>query len=151
MEEVILEKIEKNEADEKWNKHNEAEAKENGEVQPSKRQKAYIEALARSVGLKVDVSKMGNREEASRLIENLKLMNRRTNGNGFDSALRDKRVAFGMATKLVFKKYMDRHKEVRKSKKFWQEVEELYREYQSHQESVVHSPFTDALELYQRR
>lgn len=136
MQEAVLEKVEKEKADEQWNKFHEAEASENGSS-ASERQKAYIVTLARTVGLRMDISKVQSRDEASRLIENLKLLSRRMNGNGFSTDLRDKRVAFGMATKLVFRKYMDRHKEVRRSKKFWQEVQQFYRDYQQNQEIAI--------------
>lgn len=138
MEEVVLEGIEKEAIDEQWNRYHDAKRESAQAISP--RQRAYIVALAREVGLSVDASQVKSREEASRLIERLKVLNGTANGKSFDPELRDRRVAFGMATKLVFKKYMDRHKEVRKSKKFWQEVAELYREYQKQQESAVRSP-----------
>ena len=55
--------------------------------------------------------------------------------NGFNNGneIEDKKVAFGMATKLVFKKYLDRHKDYRKLKVLWKEVEEFYRRYQERQ------------------
>lgn len=136
MQEAVLERIEKDRMDEQWQKQQEADAEENGSS-ASEKQKAYIVTLARTVGLRMDISKVQSREEASRLIENLKLMSKRQNGNGFSTDLRDKRVAFGMATKLLFKKYIDRHKEVRRSKKFWQEVAEFYRDYNEHQERAI--------------
>lgn len=138
MQEVVLERIEKDAVEKQWEEYHDAKRESGQAISP--RQRAYIVALAREAGLSVDASQVKSREEASHLIERLKAMNGSTNGKSFDPELRDKRVAFGMATKLVFKKYMDRHKEVRRSKKFWHEVEEFYREYQKQQESVVRSP-----------
>ena len=138
MEEVVLERIEKDASDEQWNEYQ--SAKRDGGQGISPRQRTYIVALAREAGLSVDASQVRTREEASHLIERLKALNGTANGKSFDPELRDKRVAFGMATKLVFKKYMDRHKEVRRSKKFWHEVVEFYTEYQKQQESAVRSP-----------
>ena len=76
--------------------------------EPSARQKAYIQALARAAGLKMDVSTIGDKAKATRIIDSLKLLNKRMNGDAFD--VRDRRVAFGLSTKLVFASYAGRER-----------------------------------------
>lgn len=105
--------------------------------EPSARQKAYIQALARAAGLKIDMSTIQDRQKATRIIDSLKLLNARANGNVSD--VRDKRVAFGMATKLVFASYAGRERDLSKwsPKKFWDEVQSFYADYLQHQELAV--------------
>lgn len=127
------EAIEKQRADEQWNQYN--ATKENIK-KPSPKQIAYIISLAKTVGLRINIEKIDNTVKASSLIEKLKTLSRQIN-NGFDNGARDKKVAFGMATKLVFKKYLDMHKDYRKAKSFWKEVDELYKQYQAKQEIAI--------------
>lgn len=136
------EAVEKQRADEQWNKyHRTMENKEGKNIRkPSKKQIAYIVSLARSVGLRIDIAKIDSNVKASSLIERLKLLSRQMNGNSAMYELRDKKVTFGMATKLVFKKYLDRHRDYRKSKSFWKEVEEFYRQYQEKQAIAIRLP-----------
>jgi len=105
--------------------------------EPSARQKAYIQALARTAGLKMDVSTIGDKAKAARIIDSLKLLSGRMNGNSSD--VRDKRVAFGMATKLVFASYAGRERDISKwnPKKFWDEVRSFYADYLQQQELAV--------------
>lgn len=128
-----METVQIRRADEQWLPREDSE--EDGVKAPSRKQLAYIEALSREAGVKVNLERIESSEQASRLIEALKQMSGRASGNGVD--LRDKRVAFGMATKLVFKKYTDGHRDYRKAKGFWNEVEQLYRAYQEKQEQAV--------------
>lgn len=131
MEQIVLEKTRKSKFG-------------NGNIEPSDRQKSYIVDLARDVGMKIDITKIDNRQKASKLIDNLEGLKRKGNvkQNGV-SEVRDKRIAYGMATKLVFKKYTDRHKEIRKSKKFWQEVNDFYNEYLKQQGEAIYNNFTN--------
>ena len=46
---------------------------DNGVIEPSERQKAYLLGLARNVGLKMDITRVRDRQEASVLIERLKV------------------------------------------------------------------------------
>lgn len=105
--------------------------------EPSARQKAYIQALAKAAGLTVDVSTIGDRQKATRIIDSLKLLNRQTHGDGFD--VRDRRIAFGMATKLVFVTHASREKDISKwsRSKFWDEVHNFYADYMRQQELAV--------------
>lgn len=131
--------VEKQRADAQWNRyHKGVEGKETPTTKkPSEKQIAYIVSLARSVGLRIDIAKIDSNLKASSLIERLKMLSRQMNGYSAMNELRDKKVAFGMATKLVFKKYLDRHRDYRKSKSFWKEVEEFYRQYQEKQDIPI--------------
>lgn len=129
--------VEKERTDEQWNKYRTA-SKESTDKKPSQKQIAYIISLAKSVGIRINIEKIDSNTKASSLIQKLKLVSQQINGsNGYE--LRDKRVAFGMATKLVFRKYMDMHKDYKKSKSFWKEVEELYQQYQERQKTAIAS------------
>ena len=115
---------------------------------PSERKKSYIVGLSRRVGLKINIERVQDREAASRLIEQLRTLHGRVNGNGHQqsSELRDRKVAFGMTTKLVYRKWVDLHHNPGKSERFWKEVVELFTEYEKHQETAL-SGFVSASEL----
>ena len=100
----------------------------------SAKQLNYIEVLAKEAGVKVNLDKIETSDQASKVITRLKQLSGKPEG-GVD--LREKRIAFGMATKLVFKKYADSHRDYRKAKGFWREVREFYLAYQREQESAV--------------
>jgi len=143
MNEAVTERIEKEKIDSQWNDYHEAE---NGKekLEPTGQQKSYLNFLAKAAGIKIDVSKIKDRNQASRLIDNLKKLRGSRNGNGLNE-LRDRRVAFGMATKLVYRKFVDLH-HTPGGKRFWKEVRVLFNEYEKQQEAAV-SGFTDASEL----
>ena len=105
--------------------------------EPSRLQRGYILTLAKSVGLKVDVSKIESKERASRAIDSLKLLNRRMNGTAFHDQERNRRAAFGLATKLFFKRYSDQQRDPLKWKQFWKDVQKFYRRYVREQELAV--------------
>jgi len=134
MEEVVLEKVEKEKVDRLEARYHEAG---NSMKAPSEKQKAYMITLARTVGLRFNVSKIRDKAKASQLIERLKALNRQMNGKSLEAELRDKRVAFGMATKLVFRRYQEQQKEPMKWKRFWADVEAFYRTYTEEQEKAV--------------
>lgn len=56
---------------------------------------------------------------------------------GFEQELRDKRVAFGVATKLLFRRYADKGKNPIRAKQFWSDVRAFYTAYQQEQELAV--------------
>lgn len=106
----------------------------------SAKQLSYIEALAREAGVKVNLEPIETSAQASKVITRLKQLSGQKPGVD----LRDSRVAFGMATKLVFKKYADSHRDYRKAKSFWREVREFYLAYQREQESAVRGEIASA-------
>lgn len=136
--EAVVETAQKNQTDEQWNKYNETE-NSNKDVPPSERQKGYITALAKNVGLKIDITKVKDKKEASVIIERFKQLNRQMNGNAYgnNNDLRDKKVAFGLATKLVFRQYSEKQKDPIRFKKFWTDVQKFYKAYQEHQEEAI--------------
>jgi len=148
MQEAVTERIEKEEADKQWQDYEESNAKTGKLEKPSEKQKSYIISLGRRVGLKINIERVQDREAASRLIEQLRTLRGRVNGNGYQQSnvLRDRQIAFGMATKLVYRKWIDLHHNPRKSKRFWDEVTELFGEYEKHQETAL-SGFVSASEL----
>ncbi|MBI4454763.1 MAG: hypothetical protein HY644_02570 [Acidobacteria bacterium] len=99
---------------------------------PTEAQRIYIASLARDAGLKVDVSGIPDRKAASLFIERLRLLNRRMGNSSDDN--RDRKVAFGLATKLIFRRYLDQQKDPRKWKRFWKDVYAFYGEYCRHQQ-----------------
>lgn len=85
----------------------------------------------------MDMSTIQDKQKAARIIDSLKLLNARSNGNVSD--VRDKRIAFGMATKLVFASYAGRERDILKwsPKKFWDEVRSFYADYLQQQDLAV--------------
>ena len=136
MQEEVVERVRKERDEEQWDEFHKAQA--NGEV--SQKQKRYIFVLAKSVGLKIDVSKITDRQQAHLLIERLKLLDKQmNNGEGkktFDAELRDRKVAFGLATKLLFRRYAENEKAMM-AKQFWSDVHRFYRAYEEQQKVAV--------------
>ncbi|MDA2927108.1 transposase [Acidobacteria bacterium AH-259-G07] len=54
-----------------------------------------------------------------------------------DQELRDKRIAFGMATKLMFRRYREQQRDPLKWKRFWKDVNILFKAYLEEQERAV--------------
>ena len=134
---------EKAEVDAFWDRYYKLNSFKRMEVRtmekPSQRQLEYIAVLAEETGSQVDMATIPTGHDPSRLIEELKAKrngaNDVRNGNGAD--LRDRGIAFGIATKLVFKRYSDQQKDPKKGKRFWKDVEAFYRAYQQQQEKAV--------------
>ena len=100
----------------------------------SDKQKQCIQKLAQLTATKVDDIDSLSSIDASRLIDKLIA---KKNGNSVDWDLRDKKIAYGMATKLVFERFLQTQRDYRKSKRFWDEVDSLYKAYQLHQDQAV--------------
>ena len=105
--------------------------------EPTRLQRGYILTLAKSVGLRVDVTKIESKEQASRAIDRLKLLNSRMNGSSFHDDSRDSRAAFGMVTKLMFRRYSAQQRDPLKWKQFWKDVTKFYRRYLEEQEHAI--------------
>jgi hypothetical protein len=102
------------------------------EIEPSEKQKEFILALGKEVGLEIDVSKLKDRKHASLLIDRLKQLSRQMNRYNDE-----RRSAFGFATKLVFANYSDHGKDPIKYKRFWKDVRLFFEEYTKHQEILM--------------
>ena len=148
MNEVVTEQVQKEQTDKQWDRYYSQKGDGNAQAQkPSEKQKTYIVQLGKRVGLKIDLTRVDSRGAASRMIDHLRQLHGRMKGNGqqHSNELRDKRVAFGMATKLVYRKWVDLHHPPGKSKRFWKEVTELFEEYEKQQEAAL-CGFTSASE-----
>ena len=138
MNETKLEHVEASQTDKPLNGNRGANAVESGSRnEPTERQIGYIQSLAQRTGLQLDVSKIRDRDQASRMIAHLKLLNARMNGNRFRDDGRNRKVAFGMATKLIFRRYSEQQKDPTKWKRFWRDVHSFYDAYQEQQELAV--------------
>ncbi len=115
---------------------------------PSARQLAFITTLAQRVGKQVNVRGIKTKEAASGTIAELLEIGLRigaatkvsrtasgTSSSAYDE--RDRRIAFGMSTKLVYSKYTTLGR--RLDDEFWPEVRSLYSAYQTEQERAVRS------------
>ena len=129
MQETTMGKVRKDETERDWEKYH--------DNSPTEGQKEYISSLARTVGLKVNPANIESRQKAARIIDQLKLASRRQNGRTFDQELRDRRMAFGMVTKLMFSRYRQQQKDPLKRKGFWKDVNTLFVTYLEHQEEAV--------------
>lgn len=79
MGELVTEQVEKEQTDSEWRKFHER-GNGNGRQEPTAQQKSYLNFLAKAAGVEVDVSKLKDRNQASRLIDSLK--NARSSGRG---------------------------------------------------------------------
>jgi len=103
---------------------------------PTESQLRYITRLAGLAGVKIDAGKIDSQNKASMIIVKLRSMTGQ-NGSSATSDLRDKRIAFAMATKLMFVKYMHFGINCTRSDRFWEDVAELYRQYQENQTAFI--------------
>ena len=104
----------------------------------SEKQKGLLQKLAQTTGTNIGDIESLSSVEAGRLID--KLLAKRNgngNGNGTDWDLRDRKIAYGMATKLVFERFLQSSRDYRKSKSFWNEVDAFFKAYQLRQEQAV--------------
>ena len=105
---------------------------------PTEKQLNAIRKLARATKSSVDLNKITSKQEASKIIDSL-IGKRNGNGNNNgNNEHRDKKAAYGMATKLVFRKYIDfNNKDYKEDPEFWKEVDELYQQYLQHQDRAI--------------
>jgi len=106
--------------------------------EPSKKQKTYILTLARMAGVRVDIARVTSRAKASEVIEKLKGMNSKpvalpVTNTATNVDEREKRIAFGLATKLMFRRYSDHNWNPASDKDFWNDVAKLYSAYLTNQ------------------
>jgi len=105
---------------------------------PTERQLVVIRKLARFTKASVNLNNIKTKQDASRLIEDLIAKQNGNNGNGNGSSdCKEKKIAFGLATKLVFCKYKEQKMDYILSHAFWGEVEAFYQQYVEHQDRAV--------------
>jgi len=102
---------------------------------PTEKQLDAIRKLARATKSSINLNKITSKQDASRVIDALIERLNRTRNNNANNELRDKKVAYGLATKLIFRKYQQLNLEF--GDDFWKEVDEFYREYQKHQDRAL--------------
>ncbi len=123
------------------------ELQHNGGNAVTEKQKRYIQDLAAVAGARVDEQRVTDKQVASCIIDQLKRLANIRTANSFDSASRDKREVFGMATKPVYRKWRELHNNPRKPKRIWAEVVELFEEYERQQDVAVNTTFMNAVEM----
>lgn len=153
MEQTAREVTEKEREDRQWNAYHNGGARNgrapNGEA--TAKQKAYIRGLAAARGIRVDLTSIDTREKASRVIERLKGADAgQSNGRVHKRAannvdVRDRKVAFGLATKLVAHRYAVQNRAIN-TPRFWEEVEQLHKAYEARQEVALNEAFQAAAE-----
>jgi hypothetical protein len=104
-------------------------------MEPTEKQLRAIQRLARAAKASVNLNKIASKQEASRIIDELlgKLNGKKSSRNDCD-----RKVAYGLATKLVFFRY-NNFKIDYNTDKFWEDVDEFYREYFRRQSRAVSS------------
>ena len=76
--------------------------------------------------------------EASKILGKLiAKRNGRSQNNDNDS--RDRKAAYGLAVKLVLKRYQQLNIDYKKSGSFWKDVDEFYQQYLQHQDRAIKS------------
>jgi len=106
--------------------------------EPTEKQLNAIRKLARATKSSVDLNKITTKQEASRILDELiAKRNAKSNSNN-GNELRDRKAAYGLATKLVFRKYIEfNNRDYREGSEFWKEVDELYQQYLQHLDRAV--------------
>lgn len=123
--------------------------RESGGDTPTEKQISYLKRLAAGAGKTVDVSGMSKRE-VSRLIDELRDTTEKPGGSGNGNGRRnrtddhDRRIAFGMATKLVYQRYLKTGEGVPNSERFWKDVKAFFEAYGKEQERATALSFRPA-------
>ena len=105
---------------------------------PTEKQLNAIRKLARATKSSVNLNNITSKQEASKIIDALiEKRNGKSNSNINNNELRDKRVAYGMATKLVFRKYQQLNIDYKKAENFWKDVDDFYKQYLQHQDRAI--------------
>ncbi len=111
-----------------------------GDSAPTEKQKRYLQRLAKKAGREVDVDTLTKRE-ASRLIDELSGNGggeRETADNGYNDGNRNS--AFGLATKLVYQRYLNTGAAPQINEEFWSKVRELFHAMEREQQAALNSP-----------
>jgi len=104
---------------------------------PTEKQLNAIRNLARATKSSVNLNKIASKQEASKIIDELIGKRNNNNNNNHDSELKDKKAAYGLATKLVFCRYKQLNIDYKKAENFWKDVEDFYKQYLQHQDRAL--------------
>jgi len=109
---------------------------------PTDKQLNAIRKLARMTNTSVDMDSIRTKQEASKILDelipkgNLKGKDNSSTKSGNDC--REKKVAYGLAVKLVFARYQQLSMDTN-AESFWSDVDEFYQQYLEHQDRAVKS------------
>jgi len=120
----------------------------------SAEQKGFIYGLVRDLGVDVDMNRIRTSQQASVAIKKLKAMAeaRGLRKKAPEAAGRveqraqpapdakDRKMAYGMATKLVFSQYVQENRAPLRSEGFWADVRTFYNAYMKNQEAALAAP-----------
>ena len=104
--------------------------------EPTEKQINAIKKLARSTNTDVDLNSITTKWEASKILDKLiAKRSGRSQNNNSDS--RDRKAAYGLAVKLVLKRYQQLNIDYKKTGSFWKDVDEFYQQYLQHQNQAL--------------
>ena len=95
-----------------------------------------IRKLARATKSSINLSKIASKQEASKIIDEL-IAKRNGGSQNSNSDSRDRKAAYGLAVKLVLKRYQQLNIDYKKSGSFWKDVDEFYQQYLQHQDRAI--------------
>ena len=102
--------------------------------EPTEKQIIAIRKLAKATKSDVNLDNIGSKKEASKLIDELIAKRNGTTKN--EDRLRDKKCAYGLATKLIFGRYQRANADW-SSDEFWRDVGNFYQQYLQHQDRTM--------------
>ena len=105
--------------------------------EPTEKQMAVIRRLAKQTNTNLDMSQIGTKRQASKLIEEM-IAKRGGKSKDDGKGYKDKKCAYGLAVKLMFNKWLHLNLDY-KADQFWNEVDEFYQQYMEHQDRVIKS------------
>ena len=113
-----------------------------GNLKPTEKQLRYLGRLVKAAGRTTNLADL-SKNEASALIDELSNNGQNTKGvlnNGTHESgsydERDRKAAFGMATKLVYQRYLTIGAVPPNGEGFWKKVREFFEEYEKERERV---------------
>ena len=105
--------------------------------EPTEKQLNAIRKLARMSNTSIDVDSIRTKQEASRILDEL-IPKGNPKGRNDNTDCREKKMAYGLAVKLVFARYQQLSMDT-KSESFWSDVDEFYQQYLEHQDRAIKS------------
>ena len=103
---------------------------------PTEKQLNAIRKLARATKSSINLSKLASKQDASKIIDEL-IAKRNGGSQNNNSDSRDRKAAYGLAVKLVLKRYQQLNIDYKKSGDFWKDVDDFYQQYLQHQDRAI--------------
>ena len=105
---------------------------------PTEKQLNAIRKLARATKSSINLNKIASKQEASKIIDALiEKRNGKSSYSNNNNGCRDRKVAYGLATKLVFRKYQQLNVDYKKAENFWKDVDDFYKQYLRNQDRAI--------------